>query len=100
MRCSVRDGAVLRWSTFGLAIGSKVHEFVLNQRLGWYGYVPGAKPSFHHSGYLGPRGPMCHVVMDEAAVGKDAADLRKSDETLMHRGRDFLSRPWLEVASS
>jgi hypothetical protein len=27
--------------------------------------------------------------MDEAGVGKDAANLRKSDETLMHRGHDL-----------
>ena len=27
--------------------------------------------------------------MDEAGVGKDAAALRKSDETLMHRGHDL-----------
>ena len=32
---------------------------------------------------------MCHVVMDEAGVGKDAAPLRKSDETLMLRGHDL-----------
>jgi len=45
----LRDGTVFRWTTFGLAIESKVHEFVSNQRLGWYGYAPGAKPSFYHS---------------------------------------------------
>jgi len=38
----LRDGTLFRWTTFGLAIESKVHEYVLNQRLGWYGYVPGA----------------------------------------------------------
>jgi hypothetical protein len=65
------------------------NEYVLNQRLGWYGYVPGAKPSFYHSWYLQPEGTMCHVVMDEAGVGKEAAGLRKSDETLMHRGHDL-----------
>ena len=32
---------------------------------------------------------MCHVVMDEAGIGKDAAGLRKSDEALMHRGHDL-----------
>ena len=83
------DGTVFRWTTFGLAIESKVHEYVLNQRLGWYGYVPGAKPTFYHSWYLEPQGAMCQVVMDEAGVGKDAAALRKSDETLMHRGHDL-----------
>jgi hypothetical protein len=85
----LRDGTVFRWTTFGLAIESTVHEFVPNQRLGWYGYAPGAKPSFYHSWYLEPKGSMCHVVMDEAGVGKDAAGLRNSDETLMHRGHDL-----------
>jgi len=85
----LRDGTEFRWTTFGLAIESKVHEYVLNQRLGWYGYVPGAKPSFYHSWYLEPEGTMCHVVTDEAGIGRDAAGLRKSDETLMHRGHDL-----------
>src|ERR1700722_8857238 len=76
----LRDGTVFRWTTFGLAIESKVHEYVLNQRLGWYGYVPGAKPNFYHSWYLEPRGAMCRVVMDEAGVGKDAAGLRQREE--------------------
>ncbi|MDB5975919.1 MAG: Polyketide cyclase/dehydrase [Nevskia sp.] len=82
----LQDGSVFRWTTFGLAIESKVHEYVPNQRLGWYGYAPGAQPSFYHSWYLEPKGAMCRVVMDEAGIGKDAAGLRQSDETLMHRG--------------
>jgi len=85
----LQDGMVFRWTTFGLTIESKVHEYVLNQRLGWYGYAPGSKPSFYHSWYLEPKGTMCHVVMDEAGIGKDAAGLRQSDETLMHRGHDL-----------
>jgi uncharacterized protein YndB with AHSA1/START domain len=85
----LRDGAVFRWTTFGLAIESKVHEYVPNQRLGWYGYAPGTQPSFYHSWYLEPKGVMCRVVMDEAGVGNDAAGLRHSDQTLMHRGHDL-----------
>jgi hypothetical protein len=69
------DGTVFRWITFGLTIESKVHEYVPNQRLGWYGYAPGTTPSFYHSWYLEPRGAMCLVVMDEAGVGKDAATI-------------------------
>ena len=88
IRCS-ETARYSRWTTFGLAIRNRVHEYVSNQRLGWYGYAPGAKPSFYHSWYLEPQGAMCHVVMDEAGVGKDAAGLRKSDETLMHRGHDL-----------
>ena len=85
----LRNGTVFRWTTFGLAIESKVHEYVLNQRLGWYGSAPGNNPSFYHSWYLEPEGTMCHVVMDEAGVGNDAARLRHDDETLMHRGHDL-----------
>ena len=85
----LRDGTVFRWATFGLNIESRVHEYVLNQRLGWYGYAPGAKPSFYHSWYLEAEGTMCHVVTDEALVGKDAVALRTSDETLVHRGHDL-----------
>jgi hypothetical protein len=36
----LRSGTVFRWTTFGLAIESKVHEYVANQRLGWYGEPP------------------------------------------------------------
>jgi uncharacterized protein YndB with AHSA1/START domain len=85
----LRDGTVFRWTTFGLAIESRVHEYVANQRLGWYGYTPGRPPSFYHSWYLHPERAGCHVVMDEAGIGKDAAALRQSDETLMHRGHDL-----------
>jgi hypothetical protein len=45
----LRDGTVFRWTTFGLTIESTVHEFVPKQRLGWFGYAPGAQPSFYHS---------------------------------------------------
>jgi uncharacterized protein YndB with AHSA1/START domain len=85
----LRDGTMFRWTTFGLAIESKVHEYLPNRRLGWYGYAPGAKPSFYHSWYLEPKGALCRVVMDESGVGADAARLRQSDETLMHRGHDL-----------
>jgi len=85
----LRDGTVFRWTTFGLAIQSQVHDYVPNQRLGWFGYAPGTPPTFYHSWYLEPKGAMCRVVMDEAGVGKDAAGLRQSDETLMHRGHDL-----------
>jgi Polyketide cyclase / dehydrase and lipid transport len=85
----LRDGSVFRWSTFGLRIECKVHEYVVNRRLGWYGCVSGAQPSFYHSWYLEPWDQMCRVVLDEAGVGEDAARLRKSDETLIHRGHNF-----------
>ena len=78
-----------RWTTFGLPLESKVHEYVPRTRLGWYGYTPGAQPTFYHTWYLATQGEGCHVVMDEAGIGKDAAHLRETDEGVMHRGHDL-----------
>src|SRR5580692_10842157 len=53
----LRDGTVFRWTTFGLAIESKVHEYVLNQRLGWYGYVGEPSRASITPGIWSPRAP-------------------------------------------
>ena len=83
------EGTTWRWTTFGLALESRVHEYVPYTRLGWYGYAPGAQPTFYHTWFLTPQGVHCMVVMDEAGIGKDAAHLRETDESLMHRGHDL-----------
>ena len=85
----LKDGAVFRWTTFGLPLESRIHEFVPNERVGWYGYAPGQAPSFYHTWYLVPGDGGCMVVMDEVGKGKDAAHLREIDEGLMHRGHDL-----------
>jgi hypothetical protein len=48
-----------------------------------------AEPSFYHTWYLKPQGDACLVVTDEVGKGKDAAHLRETDESLMHRGHDL-----------
>jgi uncharacterized protein YndB with AHSA1/START domain len=83
------QGSVFRWTTFGLPIESKVNEFVPYTRIGWYGYAPGADPSFYHTWFLTQTGDGCSVVTDEVGIGKDAAHLRETDESLMHRGHDL-----------
>jgi uncharacterized protein YndB with AHSA1/START domain len=83
------QGSVFRWTTFGLPIESKVNEFVPYTRIGWYGYAPGAEPSFYHTWFLTQTGDGCSVVTDEVGIGKDAAHLRETDESLMHRGHDL-----------
>jgi hypothetical protein len=35
----LKEGAVFRWSTFGLPLESKINEFVPYARIGWYGYA-------------------------------------------------------------
>ena len=85
----LKDGTVFHWSTFGLPLESRVNEFVPYTRIGWYGYAPGTAPSFYHTWYLKPQGHACLVVTDEVGRGKDAAHLRETDESLMHRGHDL-----------
>jgi hypothetical protein len=80
---------VFHWSTFGLPLESRVNEFVPYTLIGWYGYTPGTAPTFHHTWYLRPQGDVCLVVTDEVGKGKDAAHLRETDESLMHRGHDL-----------
>jgi uncharacterized protein YndB with AHSA1/START domain len=83
------QGAVFRWSTFGLPLESKVNEFAPYSRVGWYGYAPGSEPTFYHTWYLVPQDGGCLAVTDEVGKGKDAAHLRQTDESLMHRGHDL-----------
>jgi hypothetical protein len=86
---ALKDGTMFRWITFGLPIESKVNEFTPYTRIGWYGYAPGAAPSFYHTWYLKTQGDACIVVTDEVGKGKDAVHLRETDEGLMHRGHDL-----------
>jgi uncharacterized protein YndB with AHSA1/START domain len=85
----LKEGTVFQWTTFGLALESKVNEFVPYSRIGWYGYAPGAKPTFYHTWYLSPDGSGCRTVTDEVGKGSDATHLRQTDESLMHRGHDL-----------
>lgn len=85
----LKDGAAFRWTTFGLPLESKIREFVPFTRIGWYGYAPGTEPTFYHTWYLTRRDNGCQVVTDEVGNGHDAANLRQTDEGLMHRGHDL-----------
>jgi uncharacterized protein YndB with AHSA1/START domain len=82
-------GSVFRWTTFGLPLESRINEFVPFTRIGWFGYAPGASPTFYHTWYLQARADGCLVVTDEVGKGKDAKHLREIDEGLMHRGHDL-----------
>ena len=85
----LKDGTTFRWTTFGISLESRINEFVPYSRIGWYGYSPGSAPSFYHTWYLTPQGDACRVVTDEVGMGRDAAHLRETDESLMHRGHDL-----------
>ena len=72
-----------------MPLESKVNELVPHTRIGWHGYAPGTAPSFYHTWYLKPQAGACLVVTDEIGKGKDAAHLRDTDKSLMHRGHDL-----------
>lgn len=82
-------GVRWRWTTFGIDIESRVHECVPGSRLGWFGYAPGEAPAFYHTWLLLPDPAGCQAVTDEVGIGPAAAQLRKDDESLMHRGHDL-----------
>ena len=83
------SGTVFRWQTFGIDLESRINEFVPYGRIGWYGYAPGAEPTFYHTWYLKPQSAACMVITDEVGKGGDAKKLRQTDEGLMHRGHDL-----------
>jgi uncharacterized protein YndB with AHSA1/START domain len=85
----LRENTTWRWNAFGLPLESKIHEYVPHTRLGWYIYAPGAQPTFYHTWYLTPQDDSCLVVTDEVGIGKDAARLRETDESLIHRSHDL-----------
>jgi hypothetical protein len=85
----LKEGTTFRWTTFGLPLESRINECVPYTRIGWYGYTPGTVPGFYYTWYLTPEGDDCLVVTDEVGKGRDAAHLRDTDESLMHRGHDL-----------
>ena len=81
------EGARFDWQTFGLNVNSRVNEFVVNARLGWFGDAPNLKA--YHTWFLNPQGATCHVMNEEVVKGSAAIDLRKSDPDAMHKGHDL-----------
>lgn len=78
------DGSRFRWGTFGFDLVSTVAEFVPESRLGWYG---GA--DWYHTWLLLDAPVGCHVTMEEAGKGTDAATMARTAPDRMHRGHDL-----------
>ena len=79
-------GSQFDWTTFGLAVHSRVHEFVPNRRIGWFGSAPNLEA--YHTWLLKPNKGGCFVQTEEVVKGQGAIDLRKSDPAAMHKGHD------------
>ncbi|MDH6260396.1 SRPBCC family protein [Bradyrhizobium sp. BR13661] len=78
-----------RWRTFGIEVESSVREFVVNERLGWFGNVPGKAPEFYHTWLLKPEAGNCRVVTEEVGIGAGPAGFRATNESLLHRGHEL-----------
>jgi len=76
------------WASARGAKGQRIRA--LYTRIGWYGYAPGTAPSFYHTwvSQAAGRPPALSSPM-EVGKGNDAAHLRETDESLMHRGHDL-----------
>jgi uncharacterized protein YndB with AHSA1/START domain len=70
------------WETFGVPISSRVHEFVPDSRLGWFGDGPGM--SAYHTFLLLKTEHGCHVVTEEVVKGPGTIDFRKNQPSEMH----------------
>jgi hypothetical protein len=75
------------WDTFGLHVESRVHEFVPDSRIGWFGEGTGLDAYHNFLLLKGPEG--CRVVTEEVARGPAAVQLREKDPDAMHRGHDL-----------
>ncbi len=83
-------GRGFQWRTFGLEVASQVHEFVPQQRLGWFGHAKDLDA--YHTWLLLPQGQGCLVVTEEVVRGPAARALRREQPQAMHEGHGL----WLE----
>ena len=87
----LREGARFSWDTFGVHIESRVHEFVPDRRVGWFGDGPGMHA--YHTFLLLKTVEGCHIVTEEVVKGPGAVEFREKQPNAMHEGHDL----WLST---
>jgi hypothetical protein len=86
----LHEGTRFSWNTFGVAIESRVHEFVPNSRLGWFG--DGTGMNAYHTFLLLKTDEGCHIVTEEVVKGPGAVEFREKQPNAMHEGHDLWLR--------
>jgi uncharacterized protein YndB with AHSA1/START domain len=86
----LHEGARFSWETFGVHIESRVHEFVPNSRVGWFG--DGTGMNAYHTFLLLKTKEDCKVVTEEVVKGPGAVEFRKKQPKAMHEGHDLWLR--------
>ena len=87
----LHEGSRFTWETFGSHLESEVHEFIPDQRLGWFGSGTGSRA--YHTFFLLPTSDGCHVITEEVAKGPLAVVGRYMFPRTMHEGHDV----WLKT---
>jgi uncharacterized protein YndB with AHSA1/START domain len=87
----LHEGTRFSWDTFGVHIESRVHEFVTNSRIGWFG--DGTGMNAYHTFLLLKTDEGCHIVTEEVVKGPGAVEFRKKQPSAMHEGHDL----WLNT---
>ncbi|HEV8002438.1 MAG TPA: hypothetical protein VGP63_21305, partial [Planctomycetaceae bacterium] len=75
------------WKTFGFPIKSTVHEFVPNERLGWFGSGTGIKA--YHTWLIVHKDDGCEVITEETQVGPSAIQYNIEQPTAMYDGHHW-----------
>jgi hypothetical protein len=87
----LHGGTQFLWDTFGVHIESRVHEFIPNSRIGWFGDGTGMKA--YHTFLLLKTDDGCHIVTEEVVKGPGAVEFRQTQPSAMHDGHDL----WLST---
>lgn len=87
----LHEGSRFSWETFGSHTESEVHEFVPDQRLGWFGNGTGSRA--YHTFLLLQTSEGCHVITEEVVEGPVAVVARVIFPHTMHDGHER----WLET---
>jgi uncharacterized protein YndB with AHSA1/START domain len=87
----LQEGTRFSWDTFGVHIESRVHEFVPNSRIGWFGDGTGMRA--YHTFLLMKKDAGCHIVTEEVVKGPGAVEFRRKQPSAMHVGHDL----WLST---
>ena len=66
---------------------SRVHEFVPNRRIGWFG--DGTGMYAYHAFLLLGTNEGCHIVTEEVVKGSGAVEFREKQPNVMHEGQDI-----------
>lgn len=84
----LEKNSLFTWNTFGIHLDStRVHEYVLNNRLGWFGYTKGLKA--YHTWLLEDQSGGCKIDMEEIAMGPGAKAMHAKDPNAMQRGHQL-----------